>query len=358
MLNPPQRRLTAAASLFIAAALLTLSLLSTSTAAAAGARTVVPVSGDFQSVAIDANFRPLQAQALSESGAILPTTKIRFVIRGDTGATFYGGYKTSTVFTDSTGHAIPTELNAGPIAGDFTVDVMFLNENSEDESVGGTFHATVVGDAPVVEELRISDGNNQQLPAGAQFGELAVVAERGGKPVAEVDVTFVIDDPEQTGVSFGGDLVHTARTGADGLASVRVDSGVQVGVFTVTATSSLGRAVFTGAVTDPVVRYLSVVGGAHQQANMNSAFLEPIVARVTDGRGDPVAGQRVDFVVGNDLIFFEGNTLIGFAISDADGLATAPVLNSGGNPGSSTVIGIVNGSVVVHFSGLEIFPSR
>ena len=356
MLILAQRRFAAAASLFLAAALLVLSLPSTS--AAATVRSVVPVSGDFQSVAISADFRPLKAQARSESGAILPTTKLRFVIRGNTEATFAGGYKTSTVYTDSTGHASPTKLNAGPIAGDFTVDVMFLDENFEEESVGGTFHATVVGDPPVVEELRISGGNNQQLPVGAQFGELAVVAERGGKPVAEVDVTFAIDDPEQTGVSFGGGLVHTARTGADGLASARVDSGAQVGVFTVTATSSLGSVAFTGVVTDPVVRYLSVVGGAHQQADMNGAFPKPIVARVTDGRGDPVAGQRVDFVVGNDLIFFEGNTLIGFAISDTDGLATAPALNSGGNPGSSTVIGIVNGSAVVRFSGLEILPSK
>lgn len=349
------RRFAAAASLFLAVALLMLSLPSAS--AAATARTVVPVSGDFQSVAIGADFRPLKAYAWNESGP-MATTKLRFVIRGNTEATFAGGYRASTVYTDSTGHVSPTKLSAGPAAGDFTVDVMFLDENSEEESVGGTFHATVVGNAPVVEELRISGGNHQQLPVGAQFGELAVVAERGGKPVADVEVTFAIDDPEQTGVSFGGDLVRTALTGADGIASARVDSGVQVGVFTVTATSSLGSVTFTGVVTDPIVRYLSVVGGGYQHTEVNSVFPEPIVARVTDGRGDPVAGQRVDFVVGNDLIFFEGNTLIGFAISDADGLATAPNLYARGNSGNSTVIGIANSSSVVQFLDLTISAAR
>lgn len=351
-----RRRFTVAASLFLIAALLVLSLPAAS--ATATVRTVVPVSGDFQSAAVGADFRPLKAQARSESGAILPTTKLRFVIRGNTEATFYPGYKTSTVYTDSTGHASPTKLNAGPIAGDFTVDVMFLDENFEDESLGGTFHATVVGDAPVVEELRISAGNHQQLPVGAQFGEFAVVAERGGKPVADVDVTFSIDDPEETRVSFDGDLVRTARTGADGLASARVDSGAQMGVFTVTATSSLGSATFTAVVTDPVVRNLSVVGGAAQQTDVHSAFPEPIVARVTDARGDPVAGQRVDFVVGNDLIYFEGNTLIGFAISDSDGMAIAPALYSRGSAGNSTVIAIANSSTVVHFSNLMIHIAK
>lgn len=313
-----------------------------------------PVSGDGQAVRSGESFRLLVARGVGEYGPLVDAA-LTFVVRGHTGSTFGGGVDRNTVLTDSSGLAAASPLHAGPTPGAFTVDVQL-----PDGHVGASFQLTVLGDdLPVTSGLVVASGDGQQRPVGQGFQPMTVLALSGGSPVEGVVVSFTLADPGQTGVTIGGGATATGLTGPDGLVSVEPSSGSRPGAFTVTASSVLGSIVLTGTVTTSAsVVHLELISGDHQVTPVGQRFREPLVARVLDETGAPVAGQMVDFHVGSTLIYFEGNLSSVHVVSDVDGLATSPPLFAGGSSGHATVIAAIGGMQGVLFDGFTIEVSR
>lgn len=319
---------------------------------AAAAGTAVHVaSGDHQTVAVGQTFGALKVQVVGPAGP-QTDTRLEFVATGD--AQFRGGYPTSTVYSGDKGYAVPADLVAGARGGAVTVEVRLA-----DGQVGATFHLDVQPVPEPREELRVVAGDDQSVPVGSAFADLVVVAERDGGPVAGVPVTFSIEDDEQTGASFDGSSTTVADTATDGRARARVRGGDRAGQFRVRAESTFGVATFVARSTRSGVLYLEAVAGDDQQAWIGSEFPDRVIFRVRDDRGDPVAGQRVDFYIGNERAVFEAGTRTSFAYSGQDGTALAPKLVATDSVGDTSVMAVTEGAAdPCYITRLQILMGR
>nr|MBA3654960.1 Ig-like domain-containing protein [Actinomycetota bacterium] len=168
--------------------------------------------------------------------------------------------------------------------------------------------------------VEIVSGNGQSADAGAPLGEdlVVVVKDAVQRPVEGQAVTFSID--------AGGGAVAPAMavTGADGQASTAWTLGtaagqqrVQVRVAGTNIPTPL-LANFSASALTGAGAILELVSGDNQRAAVGSALPDPLVVRVTDAQGNPVAGVTVDWTAGG------GGTIDpATVVTDADGRATA-----------------------------------
>ncbi|HTS72545.1 MAG TPA: hypothetical protein VMG74_02405 [Gaiellaceae bacterium] len=90
---------------------------------------------------------------------------------------------------------------------------------------------------------------------------------------------------------------------------------------------------------------IAATSGSGQVATVNSEYGQPLQARVTDSGGNPVQGATVSFDVvpgttGAAASFLGGQAI---ATTDANGLATSPLLVANGTPGTFTAVASVDG---------------
>ena len=144
-------------------------------------------------------------------------------------------------------------------------------------------------------EIAVITGNNQRGPAGQPLRDSLVVQvrDRRGQALPNARVAFRLDG-EAPGASISPD---TAETGAEGMAHARWvlgnASGTQTAVATVVGTTGL------------VARFDAEVGagaaliertsGNGQRGSRGAALADPLVVRVTDELGNPVAGVTVEW---------------------------------------------------------------
>jgi hypothetical protein len=82
---------------------------------------------------------------------------------------------------------------------------------------------------------------------------------------------------------------------------------------------------------------ISVVSGAPQNATLGTAFLKPLVAKVTDANGNAVSGVTVTFLLqgqGASCSFAGG---VNTAVTDVNGLATSAAITASGIAGQYNV---------------------
>lgn len=189
-----------------------------------------------------------------------------------------GGIATAN-FTPSTSGTFPAAVTASfdpdgvPASGD-EIDIAF---------------DAVVAAAP---GLAISNGTDQQTAPGAAFGQpLVVLADNGGVPAVGIGINWVV-----TGDAV---LVAGGPTDATGQASATLTAGASVGAVSVTASR-------IDAPTVSVTFNLAVAApGALQAVSGNGQSLvagepsEPLVVRLLDGGGNPVAGATVNWTTTN-----------------------------------------------------------
>ena len=148
-------------------------------------------------------------------------------------------------------------------------------------------------------EVVATDGDGQAAPAGAALPDALVVlvTDARGRPVADQEISFTI-------TSGGGQVAPAAaRTNANGLASAAWTLGPAAGV-------QGARAQVTGAglPADLTVDFtatafagsgstLVLVSGDGQTGSVGAALADPLVVRVVDPLGNPVAGQTVTWSV-------------------------------------------------------------
>ncbi|MGP3988037.1 lytic murein transglycosylase [Streptomyces sp. 3N207] len=128
-------------------------------------------------------------KAETSKGKGVKGVKVRFEIRGNTGATFEGGTKTATVTTNADGVATAPALAAGSKTGSFTV-----RATAPGKDLGTVdFRASVT--APKADELARTSDVVLEAQKNGVFGEaVEVKATRKGKPVGNTTLTAAFDD--------------------------------------------------------------------------------------------------------------------------------------------------------------------
>src|SRR5687768_16493245 len=149
-------------------------------------------------------------------------------------------------------------------------------------------------------ELQIR-GDGQEGAVGAPLPdslEVSVLDSRG-EPLPGQTVTFALESV----VPRAQVTPETATTGSNGAARALWVLGATSGTQTVVATVDRGAGTeplevrFTATVAPGAASRIEVAGGNEQSATVGSA-LDPIVVRVTDEFGNPVANVPVDWAAG------------------------------------------------------------
>jgi len=147
------------------------------------------------------------------------------------------------------------------------------------------------GGPPVPARVDVVSGNDQSVPAGTQPTQPLVVkvVDERGRPVPGVQVTWT--------ASVAGDGVapNPSTTDAQGQATAQWTLGNTLGPHTVTASvAGATAAQFTAMRVVGSAAAVQVVSGNNQNL-ATGAQAQPLVVRVVDAAGNPVAGVQVTF---------------------------------------------------------------
>jgi uncharacterized protein (TIGR03437 family) len=190
----------------------------------------------------------------------------------------------------------------------------------------GPFQLRIVPGAPA--NVQIVQGNNQSGTPGQTLplALVVVVTDAGGNILAGVPVTWQVLTPN--GVTLTN-IIST--TDGNGHASALPILGNVAGNAQVKVTAGPSSAIFTLTV-NVAVGGIQTVSGGNQTALVNTAFGAPLVVKVTDAKGNPVAGVQVTFAVAG------GGATVGSATAttDANGNASTTV-QAGATAGPITV---------------------
>jgi hypothetical protein len=165
--------------------------------------------------------------------------------------------------------------------------------------------------------IAAAGGDGQSAPAGSTLPNplVVLVTDASGNPVEGVTVSWA----DQGGGSVSA---TTARTGADGRASVQRTLGTTVGQQTTTASvSGLSGSPVTFVSTATVAGSpgISITTNPPTSALTSEVFdpaVQPVV-QVNDGSGNPMAGVQVTATIGSGGGTLEGTTT---AVTDATGV--------------------------------------
>ena len=245
------------------------------------------VEGDGQSGRVGvALANPVVGRVTDVQGRPVADVRIAFAFTDEAAA---GSVAPDTGTTDSDGRAA-FQVMMGTRVGRVGAELRVAGAGPLIAPLGFT---AVSADA---NELRVVGGDGQTAPAGAVLTEPLVVqvTDAFGNPIAGVPIAWSAD---------GGGSVSaaTTATAADGLASVIRTLGPAAGAQYVIA-SSPGLAgspvTFTHTAGAGAATLLEAVSGDGQTAVVGTALAEPLVVRVRDDAGNPVAGLAVAWVVG------------------------------------------------------------
>jgi uncharacterized protein (TIGR03437 family) len=185
----------------------------------------------------------------------------------------------------------------------------------------------------VPSEITRRQGDNQSGNPG-QTLPLALVGEvkdRFGNLLSGVAVQWQV-------VSGAAQLTQTVNTtDANGRTSTRVTLGSAPGPTQIRVTAGTVQTTFT-VTTNVAVTQLQIVSGSGQQAVTNQAFAQPLVVRVLDANGQPVAGATVTFAASGSVSL--GATT---AVTNAQGQASINA-TAGGTPGPIQVTATTPGT--------------
>jgi adhesin/invasin len=191
--------------------------------------------------------------------------------------------------------------------------------------------------------LAIVSGDAQTGPVGGQLAAPLVVrvTDTRGRPVAGVEVAF----------SPGAGLVNpeVANTDAEGLATANWSLGPQTGgqelIASVNNASPPLSVRFAATASAGAARGLIIVSGNGQSAPAGTALPAPLVVRLLDEGGNPIAGGAVSWVVG------QGGGLVepGTSTTGPDGNASA-TWTLGPGLGANTLSAVVSGVGTVQFT--------
>jgi hypothetical protein len=304
----------------------------------AGAPASITVSGGSgQSAQVNQAFAvQLAAQVKDAGGNPLSGVTVTYTAPPQSGAsgTFAGGVITAV--TNASGIATAVVFTANAKAGSYNVVA----------TTGGlsvSFALTNTAGAPAT--IAVNGGNSQSTPILNPFANplKVLVTDALSNPVSGATVTFMVP-VSGASATFAGN-VNTAVTNASGIAQSAVLTANSVaGTYGVVAWVSASITTNFTLVNQPgPPAAISAVSGSGQSAGTNTAFANPLVAKVTDQGGNTLRGISVTFTAptsGAGATFAGNQTTV---ITDSNGLATSPQLTANGSTGTFTVTASVSG---------------
>ena len=190
-------------------------------------------------------------------------------------------------------------------------------------------------------QLAIADGDNQTGVVSSALSDPLVVrvTNAQGDPVPDVDVQWT--------ASGGGTITPaTSTTDADGKASAQRVLGATAGAQGTQASSGTLKAVsFTHTAVAANPTALVLVSGDGQTGAAGAPLADPLVVRLEDGNGNPVAGKAVTWV----LLDGDGSVDPETVNTDPNGLATTQ-WTLGPGAGRNLVNAVFSGLPVVQFT--------
>jgi Big-like domain-containing protein len=294
------------------------------------------VQGDEQSGRVGVMLaQPVVARVSDSRARPVSGVRVAFVFTGDpTGATV----APDTAETDGDGQAA-FRIVLGSHVGGAAAEVRVAGADGEPALSAPLRFDAVSSDA---NQLVAVAGDSQSAPAGGTLPSPLVVqvTDAFGNPISGVEISWAAD---------AGSVTPSATvTGADGLVSAERTLGVAAGVQYTTA-SAPGLAgspvTFTHRATSGSATVLERVSGDGQSALAGTSVPEPLVVRVKDGSGNPVADLAVTWVIGSG-----GGSLVP-ETSRTDGQGRASTRwTLGGTPGTNTATAVVSGVGTVGFT--------
>jgi hypothetical protein len=169
-------------------------------------------------------------------------------------------------------------------------------------------------------DIQIVEFDPQSGPVNTDLGPLVVkVTDTQGRPVPGATVEFAV-----TGGGAGGSITPDhVTTGGDGQASATVHLGTQVGTMTGEAHVQVPEGAapvsvgFSATAVSEGANTIVAFDGLDQSAPVGSELPNPLVARVTDSFGNPIAGIPVEWEAQDGGSVSETST-----VTDADGKAS------------------------------------
>jgi hypothetical protein len=291
----------------------------------------------------------LHAQVLDAGGRPVQGVTVAFALGTGTsgaGATFLGGGAQATAVTGSDGVATSPAFVANGNPGRFTGTASIAGISSV-----ATYS---LGNRASTTRISAVTGVSQTAKVQSRYARplRARLLDAADQPIEGASVTFAL--PAGTtgaAASFvGGGSQATALTDENGQAtSPRLVANGTVGRFAASAT--------TAGVADPLVYSLrnvagapaSVVAGAGsgQSTTVGTRFAVPLAVTVTDANKNPVEGAVVTFsapLQGATGRFGAAHSRTVTVKTSADGVAVAPALTAGGEPGGFVVQATVRGA--------------
>ncbi len=267
---------------------------------------------------------------------------------GASGTFASSGTNHAIVGTDAQGVATAPPLTANDVAGAYGVDAI-----SDFGSVTLTLVNVATG---VPSAIAATGGSGQQADAGSAYAQplQARVTDADNRPVAGVTVSFaVVPGPTGAGASFVGGAA--AVTNANGVAtSPPLQANGTAGRFAVVASVAGLDAVASFALDNHAAgTTVAAVTPDGSSAVVGGRFAAP-QARVLDSGGRPLEGASVTFAVAQSAhgagASFVGGGSQAVAVTDADGVATAPALVANTTSGDFTVTATAAGATPVVYT--------
>jgi hypothetical protein len=238
------------------------------------------------------------------------------------GGTFAGA---TTEMTNAAGLATAPTFTANTTAGNFVVTA------TANGNLTANFNLTNVPGAPA--QIVALAGSGQMGMVNTPFATLlqVKVADAFGNLINGANVTFTAPAAGASASFAGNPTVATVN----GIATAPLlTANTLIGNFKVTAsTPGAGSVSFALTTKAGPVASITVVGGPGQTVPTSAPFPQQLKVLVTDAFGNPECGASVTFAPpgGGASGTFNGGS--GTVITDANGLAYAPVLVANGTPG-------------------------
>jgi adhesin/invasin len=263
------------------------------------------------------------------------------------------GSHSATVGTDAQGTATAPPFTANYTVGNYSVDAQ-----SDYGSVEIGLSNTANG---LPAAIAAQDPASQEAAVNAQYATpLQVrVTDANGTSVQGAAVSFaIVPGATGAGASFLGGGQATAVTNADGIAtSPPLLANGNPGRFAATASTEGLQAVAMFALDNhaatSTLQAASTVG-ARAIATVGTRYSHALQARVHDANGQPVEGASVTFAIAaadnGAGAGFLGGTTQAAALTDVNGIATAPPLIANKTAGAYTATAAIAGAQPVTFA--------
>jgi protocatechuate 3,4-dioxygenase beta subunit len=279
---------------------------------------------------------------------------------GASGIFASSGSREAYVGTDSQGVATAPPFTANYTVGSYTVDA-HSDYGTVELSLSNTANglpSAITATGTTSEEATVNGSYGQPLQAR--------VTDANGNQVQGADVSFaILPGPTGAGASFLGGQ-PTATTDSNGLATSPplLANGVP-GRFTATASTAGVSTVATYTLDNhAATTTLQATSTRDPKATVDTRYRWSLQARLLDATGQPLEGATVTFAVtsadNGAGATFVGGTSQTTALTDANGLATAPPLIANKTAGTFTATATTPGAQASQYTleNIAAAPSR